>query len=75
MDEKIVQALSARSAALGCAQKLDNQQWPLSLLWKETEMKMPEFENQLDGRSLLIMCNTLGGNFPTFLSFVLDTTV
>eukprot|EP00973_Karenia_brevis_P076926 10682231-Karenia_brevis.AAC.1 len=55
MDEKIVQALSARSASLGCAQELDNHQWPLSLLWKETDLKMPDLENQLDGRSSLIM--------------------
>eukprot|EP00973_Karenia_brevis_P080374 11150518-Karenia_brevis.AAC.1 len=61
MDEKIVQALSARSASLGCAQKLDNHEWPLSLLWK-----MPDLENQLDVRSLLIMCSTLGGHFQQF---------
>eukprot|EP00973_Karenia_brevis_P064339 8939945-Karenia_brevis.AAC.1 len=75
MDEHIVNALSASTAATGCAQKVDNHQWPLSLLWMQDTTKMADLHAQLEGRIVLIMCSTVGGHFPTIPSFVLEAAV
>eukprot|EP00973_Karenia_brevis_P095623 12428248-Karenia_brevis.AAC.1 len=67
--------LSAPTAARGCAQKVDNHQWPLSLFWMRDTTKISDLHAQLEGRILLIMCSTLGGHFPTSPSFVLEAAV
>eukprot|EP00973_Karenia_brevis_P026491 3655879-Karenia_brevis.AAC.1 len=75
MDENIVRALSARSVSAGCLQKLDNHEWTLALLWKQNELSNSDVATQLAGRTLLMMCCTLGGHFPTIPSFILESTV
>eukprot|EP00973_Karenia_brevis_P086996 12064061-Karenia_brevis.AAC.1 len=52
MNENIAEALSAPTAATGCAQKVDNHQWPLSMLWMQDKTKMSDLHAQLEGRLL-----------------------